>query len=662
MKKLMTYFSILLFLIPFSLAQDWMYNRADLTMDININSGFELIPTKSTYVIDYISVNLSLFPRQTTSQNILSLTTNPESSIGESVLFKWEKPTETRLKYGLYSRVNVDNELIKIKSKVGFPLKSVPKEYLVYTKPAKNIDSGNEEIIKLANQLASGEDDLYVVLFNLATWVEENIEYNLTTLTASVSQPASWVLKNRYGVCDELTSLFIAMARSLGIPARYVSGVAYTNFQDLNDWGNHAWAEVYFPGYGWVPFDITYREFGFVDPSHIVLQYSLDANEASVNYRWVGRDVELKTEELNIKTKLIEEGAMTANPVSLSADVLKENIGFGSYNLIEVTVENLRDHYITTSLSMARVNELEVIGEQFKHVLLKPKEKVKEYWIVKLSNNLRRNYRYTIPIKVYSVMNEQAETEFYSTYNDRVYGFNEIEDILKEKEGEQKKTYSKQIELLCTADKKNYYIEEKPKIDCVIRNTGNVFLENLNICADGNCQKLDLGITQERELNFLITLEKLGEGDITVSAKNSQISKSVYTNINVLDRPLIEIADLQYPKSVSYNVAFLISFNLSKKSIAIPKNIGLTFYKKGIPKKWEVNFLPNDLKFEIKMKGSELGMGKNDFKISAIYEDERENKFTTEKTISVELRDVTLNQKVVIFFKSIGRWFLGLIS
>ncbi len=661
MKRAIAYISILLFLIPFSLAQDWMYNSADLTIDIDINSEFELIPTKTSYTIDYVSANLTLFPRETPAQNILSLITNPDAIKDDSILFKWEKPLNKKLDYGLNSRVRVKNDIIKIKSEISFPLTNIPEEYLIYTKPAKKIDI-NEDIIKTASQLASGEDDLYIVLFKLATWVEENIEYSLTTLTASVSQPASWVLKNRYGVCDELTSLFIAMARSLGIPARYVSGVAYTNFQDLNDWGNHAWAEVYFPGYGWVAFDVTYREFGFVDPTHIALQQSIDADEASVNYKWLGRNIDLKAEELDIKTSLIKEGERITPSISLGVDVLKENVGFGSYNLIEVSVENLRDYYITTSLSLAKVNELEVIGEQFKHILLKPRQRVKEYWIVRLSENLRRNYKYTIPIKAYSVRNVVAETEFYSTRSYDVYSFSEISDILKEKEEEKQKIYSKQVDLLCTSDKKEYYIEEKPKINCIIKNIGNIFLEDLNVCADGSCQKIDLGITQEKELIFYLLLSELGERDVMVSAKNSQISKSVYTTINVLDKPAIEITNLQYPESVAYGDSFSVNFSLSKKSIATPKNIKLTFYRKGISKRWEINLLPDNLPFEIKMRGSELGVGKNDFRILAEYEDERGNGFNTESTFSIELTNATFSQRIAIFFKGIGRWFLGIFS
>ena len=60
-------------------------------------------------------------------------------------------------------------------------------------------------------------DDLFIVVYKLAEWVKTNVNYDLSTLTASVSQKASWVLDNKEGVCDEITNLFIALSRALGI-------------------------------------------------------------------------------------------------------------------------------------------------------------------------------------------------------------------------------------------------------------------------------------------------------------------------------------------------------------------------------------------------------------------------------------------------------------
>ena len=80
-----------------------------------------------------------------------------------------------------------------------------------YLEPTETIDSDHPDVIAKASELAEGEDDLFVVAFKLASWVEENINYDLKTLDVSVSEKGSWVLQNKRGVCDEMASLFVAI-------------------------------------------------------------------------------------------------------------------------------------------------------------------------------------------------------------------------------------------------------------------------------------------------------------------------------------------------------------------------------------------------------------------------------------------------------------------
>ena len=152
--------------------------------------------------------------------------------------------------------------------------------------------------ISINSSLDSSEG---VIVFKIGEWTKKNIKYDLSTLTESVSQKASWVLKNKEGVCDELTNLFISMLRSVGIPARFVTGMVYTNME--SSWGNHGWAEVYFPGKGRVPWDVTFGQFGWVDPSHVKLDDDVDSGESSVNYKWRSRNIRRREQDSNCKYK-----------------------------------------------------------------------------------------------------------------------------------------------------------------------------------------------------------------------------------------------------------------------------------------------------------------------------------------------------------------------
>jgi hypothetical protein len=81
---------------------------------------------------------------------------------------------------------------------------------------------------------------------------------------------ASEVLRTKVGDCNEHTALYVAMARSIGIPARIAVGLAFTR----GAFYYHAWPEVYIdegPGRGlWLPVDPTFNQFP-ADAMHLRL-------------------------------------------------------------------------------------------------------------------------------------------------------------------------------------------------------------------------------------------------------------------------------------------------------------------------------------------------------------------------------------------------------
>ncbi len=74
-----------------------------------------------------------------------------------------------------------------------------------------------------------------------------------------VHSPIDDALKLRRGVCQDFAHIMIAVARSWGVPARYVSGYLHTRSgQDRSgDDATHAWVECYLPSMGWIGFDPT---------------------------------------------------------------------------------------------------------------------------------------------------------------------------------------------------------------------------------------------------------------------------------------------------------------------------------------------------------------------------------------------------------------------
>lgn len=655
----------IIFLLPALIyaQDDWNYNSQNLVIGIDVSSEAVIKPASSDYSVKYINVNLSHYPYESFNQEVIWIDIEPEADvINNAILFSWQNP-RNKVDFGYNAEVKTTNDIVKVKGKVRFPILEIPDELKQYTEPSEIINSDDEDVIGFASEIAEGEDDLYVVAHKVAEWTKNNIEYDLSTLTADVSQKASWVLDNRRGVCDELTSLFIAMLRSLGIPGKFVSGIAFTNSSLFTEnWGSHGWAEIYFPGYGWVPYDVTYGQFGFIDPTHVKLKESVDSNEASVQYKWVGSHIDLETKKLDIKTSLEEKIGRAGKPVSLDINVLKPDIGFGSYNLIEVVLENLEDYYVSSEIYISKPKEVELTGDFVKNVLLKPKEKKSVFWIVKLTENLQKNFIYTFPITVKTLRGFEANTDFKSKKGDITYSFEEINSILNQRKEEEEKVYSRDVEIDCKIGQKEFYAYEKSLVQCRVKNIGNAALKNLNVCFESDCSVIDLGIVQEKNFNYTVEKSVTGNQESVFKVKNTDVSKAEYIEFNVLDEPRISIKDIEFPETVEYNDNFKIGFLLGKESNSVPENVEIKLLQNNFEQEWSVKELPEDRKFVINLLGKNLKKGVNEFNAVVKYEDGNGNPYETKESFVIELVNVTLMQNVLLAFNQFALFLEGLAT
>lgn len=664
MKKLIL-FLILLFItttITTAISEDLIYDAEQIQTRLTIKSDLTILKTSSDYKVSLVVVNLSFLPKNTDNQKVQNIRYQPKPiSTTKEVIYGWDNVGLGTYDFLLEAELENNINFKKISKKIGFPIQDLPEEYRKYTLQTENIDSEDLAIIKKASEIAAGQDDLYVVSFELVKWIKSNVRYDLNTLTAESTQKSSWVLINKYGVCDEITSLFIAMARSLGIPAKYVSGVAYTNWNNLNDWGPHAWAEVYFPGQGWVAFDITYGEFGYVDASHIVLKESLDSSESSTHYEWKGRNIDIDAQNLNIKVEQLGKKGTHEDNIKITVTSLKQETGFGSYNLVEAEIQNLGDYYVAEELALAKVDEVKVIGEERRQVLLKPGETKKTFWIIQLTEDLKPNYVYTIPLKVYTPRNKSAETILTAKYRNPNYDEAEIRQAMQQANEEESKTYSRQVIMDCSA-KETVYFQQPMIITCKIKNSGNTMLEGLQVCVGSDCKMTELGITQEKEEIFTITPAIIGKQELTITAKSKDISKASYVDFEVLDRPGIQITEVDAPQKVYYAQEFSISFVINKSSYNSPKNILVSLWHNKLKQEWKMDSLNFSQEFIVKANSNNLINGENKFNIRIDYFDERGNKYTTQKDFVVVVEADKFMDKLKLFINKVEYFLQGLFQ
>ena len=147
-----------------------------------------------------------------------------------------------------------------------YPLPNQDRTLRAWLRSTTFSPSDHPDIKRTAGLVVGDNLDAVTASRKLTMWLYGNIE---KVPVASVPS-ATEVLKTMRGDCNEHTTLFTALARSLGIPTRPVAGIVYseTIFED-GAFYYHAWPEVWL-GDTWVPVDPTFGQFP-ADATHLGL-------------------------------------------------------------------------------------------------------------------------------------------------------------------------------------------------------------------------------------------------------------------------------------------------------------------------------------------------------------------------------------------------------
>lgn len=135
---------------------------------------------------------------------------------------------------------------------------------------------GGPKVRGLAKGLRAEFDNDLPLLHALSERIREAVAYQAGE--TSVGTTAEDAVSMGVGVCQDHAHIFVAAARSLGIPARYVSGYLMMDDRPDQD-ATHAWAEAHIPALGWVGFDVSN---GICpDARYVRLATGLDYREAA---------------------------------------------------------------------------------------------------------------------------------------------------------------------------------------------------------------------------------------------------------------------------------------------------------------------------------------------------------------------------------------------
>ena len=201
---------------------------------------------------------LRLTPRDHEGQHVLSwridlsedcLLHHHEDAFGNTIhSFTAEGPFD-KLSVEVNGEVDTQNTNGLVKGAV----ERFPPELFLRETSLTQADSSIIDFAAATRADASGDN--LALLHALLTALNREIAFDTDPTHAATT--AAEAFKLRRGVCQDITHIFVAAARSLGIPARYVGGHFHRVDGVTSQEAGHAWAEAYVEKLGWVGFDPT---------------------------------------------------------------------------------------------------------------------------------------------------------------------------------------------------------------------------------------------------------------------------------------------------------------------------------------------------------------------------------------------------------------------
>jgi transglutaminase-like putative cysteine protease len=161
-----------------------------------------------------------------------------------------------------------------------------PKDYAEYLSETR-LGPIDGEIKILADTIVKGQDTVLGKARAIYEWTVENTYRNPATRGCGIGDVYR-LLQDPGGKCADISSIYVALARAVGVPSREIFGIRQGKkpVQDISKW-QHCWAEFYLPGYGWVPVDPA-------DVRKMMLKENLELSDEKTkayrNYFWGGVD------------------------------------------------------------------------------------------------------------------------------------------------------------------------------------------------------------------------------------------------------------------------------------------------------------------------------------------------------------------------------------
>ncbi len=195
-----------------------------------------------------------------------------------------------------------------------------------------------------------------------------------------------------------------SMLRVADIPVKFVAGfVCSTNCSQSENWGPHAWAEVYADGY-WYPFDPTFNEGIVLDATHVKFAEGRDQNDIKERLSATAYNYPLEDVTFDRSTQIsLDSQKPFPRLASMAINATNQPVGEGAVEKVSVTVKNLLNRTIAVPVSLTAPREISILTQQNALLYLPPHETRVYSWTLLFPQTFEEGYIYKFPIRIDSI-------------------------------------------------------------------------------------------------------------------------------------------------------------------------------------------------------------------------------------------------------------------
>lgn len=225
--------------------------NVEVALQFNLNA-----PSDSQMVRLWIPYPMSDENQDITDVNIKGNFTSQgiyrDARFGNNILYaEWRGNTKER---SLTYTFNVKRRQHITKD---FPKKEMDfskEEFAKYLESTKSLPI-TSKVKQYADKITKGKKTIFAKARAIYDWIVDNMYRDPNVKGCGLGEVET-LLETKGGKCADIHSVFVALARASGVPAREVFGIRIPKGKDGDmTKAQHCWAEFYLPGYGWVVVD-----------------------------------------------------------------------------------------------------------------------------------------------------------------------------------------------------------------------------------------------------------------------------------------------------------------------------------------------------------------------------------------------------------------------